>query len=130
MSTLFLIPLYLGLALQINAAPSNSRNLAKLSSRNVSAAYSLPSTDANTTERANAIQVKRDTFVYGPSLGANVSFWPAGSLGNLTVQTDFAELYTASEPSAEAVQVDEAAVITTLTEVSKPRQIVLLNRHL
>jgi hypothetical protein len=122
MSTFFWIPLYFSLALKIDAAPSNSRNLERLSGRNVSVAYSLPTADANTTERASAIQVKRNTFVYGPSLGANVSFWPTGSLGNLTVQTDFAELYTASAPSAEAVQVDEAAAITTLTEVSRIRQ--------
>ncbi|CAG8955792.1 hypothetical protein HYFRA_00011661 [Hymenoscyphus fraxineus] len=77
--------LVVGLALQVAAFPSSSR---KLERRNGTEPYSLPYLCVNATERNAAIQVKRDTFLYGPSIAGNTSFYPTGSLGSSIVQAD------------------------------------------
>lgn len=108
--------LVLGLALQVAAVPSGSRNLQR---RNGTEPYSLPTLDANASERKAAIQVKADTFLYGPSVAGNTSFWPTGSLGNSTTKADFSALLADGQPQVAAVQAGQQAAAAAITAVGR-----------
>jgi hypothetical protein len=117
MSYLILYVLGLGLAIQVLAIPSlppRSSNL--LPRQNITTIYSLPD---DSPIRAQAIQLKRDNFIYGPSIAGNTSFWPTGSLGNATVQAQFAALVADGGPQRAAVQADSATAVQAVIAVSQ-----------
>ena len=62
---------------------------------------------ADVVGRANAIGDKRKRFLYGPSICGNVSYWPTGSLGNSTTESDLARFMVDSQYSQAAVNLDE-----------------------
>jgi hypothetical protein len=67
--------------------------------------------------RAHAIEVKRQNFLYGPSPVGQIPFFPAGLLGNATVQRDLAAITLEASAQATEVALDQAAVTTLVTEV-------------
>ncbi|TVY94043.1 Manganese lipoxygenase [Lachnellula willkommii] len=113
--------LCLGLALEVSCAPSVHvpQALRRQSTDNFTS-YSLPpleSSGLNNSVRASAIKVKADTFLYGPSIAGNTSFWPTGSLGNSTVNADYSALSTDS-PLDETNVEDDVAVVTKTIEAA------------
>lgn len=115
------IALLLGLmALPAIATPPPSGGPSQLLRFNASIpgiSFSLPSHDLDATGRAKAIVWKRENFLYGPSIAGNVSFWPTGSLGNFTVQSDYTELQLTAIVPLLSSQSDEAAAAKALTDV-------------
>jgi hypothetical protein len=71
----------------------------------------------NNPARAQAIEVKRQNFLYGLSPAGPVPFFPAGSLGNATVQKDVADDLGAFLAQAQAVALDQAAATASITQV-------------
>jgi hypothetical protein len=45
--------------------------------------------------------------LFGPSICGNVSYWPTGSLGNSTTESDLARFMVDSQYSQAAVNLDE-----------------------
>jgi hypothetical protein len=117
MRRLVLYIVALVLVLQVLAAPSTPQYSRTTARRNVTTKYTLPANDTESDARAEAIQVKRDTFIYGPSVAGNTSFWPTGSLGDSTVQSQFAALVADGKPQVAAVQKDSAAAAQAVTAV-------------
>ncbi|RDL33922.1 Lipoxygenase [Venustampulla echinocandica] len=118
--------LSLGLALQAAAAPPFRNDLNEHQPRNISAAdlkYTLPLSPGNTAERANSIHVKRDTFVYGPGICGDVPFWPTGTLGNSTTQTDFEKFTAEGVPVKTAVFSDQDIALTAITAAGGIKQL-------
>jgi arachidonate 15-lipoxygenase (second type)/8-lipoxygenase (S-type) len=101
---------WLLLALRAAAAPAITRAISD-------APYSLPMTNSNATVRAVAILDKREGFLYGPSICGNVSYWPTGSLGNSTTESDFTTFTVDSQYIQAAIKVDETTAAETITAV-------------
>src|SRR6187402_2184980 len=80
-------------------------------------AATLPQFD-NTTSRAAAIRVKREGYLYGPSLLGNSSFFPTGSLAAVRIQADVAQFEVDSTLVTANSDKDLAAVQETITAVS------------
>jgi hypothetical protein len=75
----------------------------------------IPQNDCNSTARAEAILVKRQGYLYGPSLLGNASFFPTGSLADVLIENDIA-LFEQDEGQLNALiasdfQLAEGAVI-------------------
>jgi hypothetical protein len=109
----------LGLAIQVFAIHSLPRHSTLKPVQNATTIYTLPDKHNDSPSRAAAIQVKRDNFIYGPSIAGNTSFWPAGPLGNATVQAHFAALVADGAAQRAAVQADSAAAAQAVTAVSQ-----------
>ena len=109
---------FLGLALRVSAAPSAPRDITTVKRANATTPYTLPGLASDSNARAAAIQTKRDTFLYGPSIAGNTSYWPTGTLGNATVNSQFASLVADGKPQVTAVQADSAAAAQAVTAVS------------
>lgn len=110
MSTRFSWPIYLALFLRAAAAPSNTSasRMPHFGEKSISTElFSLPMGHVDIIGRSNAIVDKRERFLYGPSICGNVSYWPAGSLGNLTTESDLARFMVDSQYSQAAVNLDE-----------------------
>ena len=77
---------------------------------------SLPQIDCNATARAQAILVKRQEFLYGPSLIGNASFFPTGNLAQTMIDTaigQFEQDETVLAPEIDSdLALAEAAVFT------------------
>ncbi|KAK0103807.1 hypothetical protein ONS95_005806 [Cadophora gregata] len=65
---------------------------------------------SNSTARLEAINTKREGWLYGPSLLGNASFFPTGSLGTARMQTDMALFAAESAYISPKAQADLAAV--------------------
>lgn len=66
--------------------------------------------------RAQAIEIKRQNFLYGPSPAGPIPFFPAGSLGNATVLRDIADDLGAFSAQAQTVVLDQAAAAASITQ--------------
>lgn len=67
------------------AAPMSTRPLAKRQGQDV---FTLPQYAVNHTARAADIEVKREGWIYGPSIAGNTSYYPNGTLGNAATEAD------------------------------------------
>ncbi|TVY34757.1 Manganese lipoxygenase [Lachnellula subtilissima] len=104
----------LGLALEVSSAPSVPQALRRQSANNFTS-YTIPPLESSSSSvRASAIKVKADTFLYGPSVAGNTSFWPTGSLGNSTINADFAALSTDTSIDEPNIESDVAVVTSTI----------------
>lgn len=108
------LSILLSLGATIEAAAISARQ--KLQDRQVAvdnstAPYTLPQSASNPTARAQAIAATRQTFVYGPDIAGNSSYYPAGPLGNSTAQAEFAELYAVQSVINANSATDAAAAV-------------------
>ncbi|KAK7747564.1 hypothetical protein SLS62_009063 [Diatrype stigma] len=67
------------------AVPPSARSLTKRQGQDV---FSLPQYAVNGTARAADIEVKREGWIYGPSIAGNTSYYPNGTLGNAATAAD------------------------------------------
>ena len=81
--------------------------------------YMITEASKDPVVRAAAIQLKRQTFLYGPDPDGSSVFYPAGPLGNATASRDLAEL--------EAQLAIHGAAVTQDTQVAAA--VVLKARH-
>ena len=65
--------------------------------------------------RAQAIEVKQQNFLYGPSPTGPIPFFPAGSLGNAKVLRDIANDLEAFSTQAQTVVVNQAVAAASIT---------------
>jgi hypothetical protein len=109
-----------GLAINVAAIPLALGGLDRLYRRQDNSSiepYSLPGFDNEATARAQAIEIKRQTFLYGPSPLGGRPFFPAGSLGNATVNSDVVQDGAVLLVVGEAVAVDEAKALASIEQV-------------
>ncbi|KAI0554027.1 lipoxygenase [Xylaria curta] len=69
--------------------------------------YSLPSLDVDVSTRAEALRVKREGWQYGPSIAGNTSFYPIGTLADVTTKADTDALFTFQNKHAANVNIDK-----------------------
>jgi hypothetical protein len=119
LSFLISYAVFYGLARQVLAIPSLPRPSSLQARQNDTITYSLPDKHDHSALRAQAIRLKRDNFIYGPSIAGNTSFWPTGPLGDATVQTQFAALVADGAPQRAAVQADSATAVQAVIAVSQ-----------
>jgi len=100
------------LAITANAAVIRRDNTTLL-------AASLPQF-ANITARIEAISIKREGWLYGPSILGNASFFPTGALGTARMQADMALFSAESAYIGPKAQADLAAVQAAVIAVSRP----------
>lgn len=79
--------------------------------------FSLPIDDLNAIARAQAIQLKRQTFLYGPGPDHNVTVYPSGLLGNAMVLSELTTFQQEATSHKERVDKDIATVTTAVQEV-------------
>lgn len=70
------------------------------------------------TARLEAISIKRQGWLYGPSLLGNASFFPTGSLGTARMQADMGSFSLDSAYVAPRAQADLLAVQQAVADVS------------
>jgi hypothetical protein len=78
--------------------------------------FSLPGSDDEPTVRAQAIEIKRQTFLYGPSPAGGGPFFPTGSLGNATVYRDAIQDGAVLLAVGQKVAVDEANAFAAIQQ--------------
>lgn len=81
-----------GLALDVAARPHSAR--AQGQSCPIADGflpYSVPIADSHPDLRGQGVQIKRDTFLYGPPPAGGAPFFPAGPLGNATVSSELSQ---------------------------------------
>jgi hypothetical protein len=108
---LFGLVLILGVAVQAEALPFYGESRSPCVPTNQT---SIPQNDCNATARAQAILVKREGYLHGPSLIGNASFFPTGSLAAVMIETAISQ-FEADEGEIEAeitsdLQLADAAV--------------------
>lgn len=114
--------LFVGAVVDAAAISSSSSSLnprTVLTTTTVSTA-TLPIGSANTTARAEAIEVKREGWGYGPSKLGVTSFYPNGTLGDARSESDQAGFLILEDEieelaSNDLVLVEEALVNFTFT---------------
>jgi arachidonate 15-lipoxygenase (second type) / 8-lipoxygenase (S-type) len=79
--------------------------------------FSLPPPNDEGSPRAQAIEYKRQNFLYGPALAGGGPFFPAGPLGNLTVYGEVVQDGEVLLTTGEAVDVDEAKALAAIEQV-------------
>ena len=67
--------------------------------------------------RKDSLLEKRRTFLYGPSICGNVSYWPDGTLGTLVTKTDLEALKADSASVQISVKVDETVIAENITAI-------------
>jgi hypothetical protein len=102
----------------VSASPPSVNSRSTVSTCIPTPQASLPKDDCDPATRAAAIETKREGFLYGPSLIGDASFFPAGPLGNATVNADLVP-FLADQGAQEAACVSDAVLATTA--VSKVR---------
>ena len=81
--------------------------------------FALPSEDSNPLERAHQIELKRQGYVYGPSLLGNTSYFPTGSLGDAMVQQHVDQWLSDAYWLTTAVEDEFKSASRALNEVSR-----------
>ena len=77
--------------------------------------------DPNPSARASAITAKQAGYLYmpsGASLLGNASYYPGGSMGNVTTASDFQNFLADAAPQANASDSDLAIATATIEKVS------------
>lgn len=79
---------------------------------------------SNITARLEAISIKRQGWLYGPSLLGNASFFPTGSLGIARMQSDMGlfaidNAYISSREQADLLAVQQAVAAVSIPPLSK-----------
>ena len=80
--------------------------------------FTLPIDDHNTSDRAAAIEQTRKTFLYGPSIAGNNSFYPTGELGNATASGDWDDFIKYEKFEITSSMQDENDAVGNLEKVS------------
>ena len=84
--------LFLGIAViaidAVAIAPAGHELHARNVTTNDTQPLALPTNSRDPARRAQEIQLKRQGYLYGPSLMGNSSFFPTGTLGDAMVQRD------------------------------------------
>ena len=63
-------------------------------------------------------QVKREGYLYGPSLMGDSAFFPTGVLGNAMVQADYAPFFADHAPVTQMVIADHQVASASINAVS------------
>lgn len=90
---------------------------------------SLPIGSQDTTERENAIKTKRETFLYGPPIIPNTSYWPTGSMGDSTIQLHGAQLAADATAVAVTVAADKILAVASFNTVCTKCVVKQLREH-
>lgn len=85
---MFVLVLALGIAVQGAALPTHGEIRQGCVPTNQT---NIPQNECNATARAQAILVKRQGYLYGPSLIGDASFFPTGNLADVMIQTAIAQ---------------------------------------
>lgn len=115
-------------ALSILVATANAAPLSGIETRqngNVTKA-SLPQSDSDPVARAQAITVRRDGFLYAPSLIGNASFHIGGTLGGPRIQSDVASWLVDRNKVNISLEADLAVASAA---ISKASGFLCLPRH-
>ena len=118
-----------GLAIETAAVPVYSRGLSHPYRRADNSSvepFSLPASDDDPSLRAQAIEIKRQTFLYGSSPTGGKPFFPAGPLGNATVYNQVVQDGAVLLAVGQKVVVDESKALTAVKQACSGWQIALM----
>lgn len=124
---LSLLPLLFLGAVVVDAAAIASSSPQSLEVRNITELdiAVLPFGKANTTARAEAIEVKREGWDYGPSKLGNNSYYPNGTLGDARSMSDQALFLVIQEAIEGIVEGDletaEVALVSLCSDLYKKK---------
>jgi len=85
---------------------------------NYTVPYVLPVNSPDSAARAQGIETKRETFLYGPDPDGSTLYYPSDSLGNATTAEDGLLLETEESAHAQLVAADMALAEEAITTVS------------
>jgi len=115
--------------LSTEAAPHSFRSLAIRGNSSTSQA-SLPQNDPNRDARAKEVAIRREGYVYGPSLIGQASPFLNGTLGDERVKQDFA-LWDIDRKQIEAeIKKDLPAVSAAIGAVSTFKHLIIVCQYL
>lgn len=112
----FLSVVLVGLSVDVAAIPGARSQLYRRADNDTVEPYSLPESDDEPAVRAQAIEIKRQTFLYGPSPVGGGPFFPTGSLGNATVYRDVVQDGQVLLAVGQKVAADEAAAFAAIEQ--------------
>jgi hypothetical protein len=111
--------LYLSVAAEAAANVPGGETLLSLRHANDAVVpFSLPMSDSDPTARAQAIAIKRQSFLYGPSIAGNTSFYPTGPLGNTISQNDTDAFFAMQNIIVADMQSDAVTAGAAIEQVS------------
>lgn len=87
------------------------------------AAYSIAQTGADSQVRQQEVSTKQATFLYGPSVGGNNSWYPTGILGNATAAIDIQTVGVTATQIKENVTADAGQVLMAVQAVSRSQKL-------
>jgi hypothetical protein len=104
------------LTIEVAAVPGARKHLHRREDNTTVEPFSLPESDDEPTVRAQEIEIKRQTFLYGPSPLGGRPFFPTGSLGNATIYRDAVQDGAVLLAVGQKVAADEAAAFAAITQ--------------